>query len=146
MDHAELHPRNNLNLCIMGGMVELLSMAFGYPDGSVRRNALQIITSACANNLQVQEYAMRSGAMNLVESFCNEQDLKTKEAIFSALSSVIKADNFTGKLRFIKEFDGLEFLSSLLCDELASESIRLYRRVLVLLNDLVNNDDNIDAS
>jgi len=72
--------------------------------------------------------------------------LKNKEAIFSALSSVIKADNFAGKLRFIKEFDGLEFLSSLLCDELASESNRLYRRVLVLMNDLVNNDDGIDSS
>jgi len=81
--------------------------------------------------------------MNLVESFCNEQSLKNKESIFSALSSVIKADNFAGKLRFIKDFDGLEFLSSLLCDELASESIRLYRRVLVLLNDLVINDDGI---
>jgi len=42
--------------------------------------------------------------MNLVESFCNEKTLKNKEAIFSALSSVIKADNFNGKLRFIKEF------------------------------------------
>merc|ERR1712159_745615 len=64
-DHVELHPRNNLNLCIMGGMIELLALAFGYPNESVRRNAMQIVTSACANNLQVQEYAMRSGAVNL---------------------------------------------------------------------------------
>jgi len=53
MDHVELHPRNNLNLCLMGGMIELLALSFGYPDESVRKNALQIITSACANNLQV---------------------------------------------------------------------------------------------
>lgn len=146
MDHVELHPRNNLNLCIMGGMIEILALAFGYPDELVRRNALQIITTASANNLQVQEYAMRSGAMNLVESFCNEKNLKNLEAIFSALSAVIKSDNFTGKLKFIKDFNGLEFLESLLCDELAADSIRLYRRVLILINDLVINDDMIDTS
>jgi len=84
--------------------------------------------------------------MNLIHSFTKEKNLKNQEAIFSALSSVIKADNFAGKLRFIKEFDGLNFLASLLCDELLSDSLRLYRRVLVLLNDLVNNDSDIDPS
>jgi len=146
MDHVELHPRNNLNLCIMGGMFEMLALSFSYPDAEVRRNALQIITTASSNNLQVQEYANRSGALNLVESFCNEKNIKNKEAIFSALSAIIKADNFAAKLKFIKEFNGLEFLASLLCDELAQESIRLYRRVLVLVNDLVINDDMIDAT
>jgi len=40
---------------------------------------------------------MRSGAMNLVELFENEKNIKTKEAIFSALSSVIKSKNFEAK-------------------------------------------------
>lgn len=146
VDNVELHERNNLNLCIMGGMFEVLAIAFSYPDEEVRRNALTIVSTACQNHLQVQEYANRLGAINLVEQFCNEKNIKNKEAIFSALSAVIKQDNFTAKTKFIKEFNGLEFLGSLLCDELASESIRLYRRVLVLINDLINNDDQIDSS
>jgi len=51
LDHVELHERNNLNLCIMGGMFEVLAIAFSYPNEEVRRNALSIITSACQNNL-----------------------------------------------------------------------------------------------
>lgn len=40
MDLVELHPRNNINLCIMGGMYELLSLGFSYPHEGVRRIAL----------------------------------------------------------------------------------------------------------
>jgi hypothetical protein len=29
-DLAELHERNNLNLCLMGGMTELLSLIFSH--------------------------------------------------------------------------------------------------------------------
>lgn len=146
IDLVELHPRNNLNLCIMGGMFELLSLGFSYPNDGVQRMALQIIASACSNNLPVQEFAAKSGAMNLIEKFCNEKNIKNKEATFSALSSFIRADNFQGKVKFIKEFNGLEFLASLLCDELANESIRLYRKVILLINDLILNDDGIDTN
>jgi hypothetical protein len=67
VDNVELHERNNLNLCIMGGMFEVLAIAFSYPDEEVRRNALTIVSTACQNHLQVQEYANRLGAINLVE-------------------------------------------------------------------------------
>jgi len=40
IDLVELHPRNNLNLCIMGGMFELLSLGFSYPNDGVQRMAL----------------------------------------------------------------------------------------------------------
>jgi len=66
-----------------------------------------------------------------------------KEAVFSALSSFIRGMNFDGKRRFITEFDGLSFISSLLTDETATASLRLYKKVLVLIQDLVVNDDNI---
>jgi hypothetical protein len=52
-DLTELHARNNLNLCIMGGMVELLSIGIGYPNDEVKRVALYLISSVCSNNLQV---------------------------------------------------------------------------------------------
>jgi len=66
-----------------------------------------------------------------------------KEAVFSALSSFIRGMNFEGKRRFITEFDGLTFISSLLTDEIATASLRLYKKVLILIQDLVVNDDNI---
>jgi len=36
LDVVEMHPRNNLNLCLMGGMTELLSLALGHPSNNVR--------------------------------------------------------------------------------------------------------------
>lgn len=51
MELAELHPRNNLNMCIYGGMIEILSLGLSYPNDEVRRSALQLITSASSNNL-----------------------------------------------------------------------------------------------
>ena len=53
LDLVELHERNNLNMCIYGGMIELLSLGLSYPNDEVRRSALQLITSANTNNLQV---------------------------------------------------------------------------------------------
>ena len=51
--------------------------------------------------------------------------------------------NFPAKRRFITEFDGLAFLASLLNDEIATSSTRLYKKLLILINDLVVNDDMI---
>jgi len=66
--------------------------------------------------------------------------------VFGALSSFIRAENFDGKRRFIKEFKGLDFLSSLLSDQVMESSLRLYKKVLILAEDLVANDDFIDKS
>jgi len=66
-DLVELHPRNNLNLCLMGGMIEVLCIIFSHPDDEVRRAACRIFSSVVANNPEVQEFASKAGAMNLVE-------------------------------------------------------------------------------
>jgi hypothetical protein len=29
---VELHPRNNLNLCLSGGMIEIISLIFSHPN------------------------------------------------------------------------------------------------------------------
>jgi hypothetical protein len=34
---VELHPRNNLNLCLSGGMTEILALIFSHPDKEVRK-------------------------------------------------------------------------------------------------------------
>lgn len=72
--------------------------------------------------------------------------MKNKEAVFGALSSLLRAEGFEGKRRFIAGFDGLEFLESLMKDEVAENSLRLYNKVLLLLDDLVTNDDTIFKS
>ena len=68
-DLAELHPRNNLNFCLMGGMVELFSLIFSHPDALVRKQSCHLLTSIMTNNRQVQEFASKSGAINLVSQF-----------------------------------------------------------------------------
>ena len=63
-----------------------------------------------------------------------------KEALFGSLSSFLKAENFESKRLFIRDYDGLAFLSRLVCETL---TLKLQKRVLQLLNDLLMNDDSI---
>ena len=116
MDLAELHPRNNLNLCLMGGMTELLSIIFSHESDQVRQTACSLLTSIMSNNRQVQEFASKSGAINLVSQFERETSPASKSSVFSCLTSWLKADNFEGKRRFISEQDGLDFLARLVCE------------------------------
>lgn len=142
---AELHPRNNLNLCLMGGMTELLSLIYSHESAQVRKATCHLLTSIMSNNRQVQEFASKSGAINLVSRFNQEDTVQLKDAIFGSLASWIKADNFEGKRRFINDQQGLEFLSSLVCNASVNEAftMRLKKKVLNLINDLVINDDGI---
>ena len=57
----------------------------------------------------------------------------------------MKADNFEGKRRFINDEQGLQFLSSLVCDASVNQTfnIRLKKKVVNLIHDLVLNDDGI---
>jgi len=81
--------------------------------------------------------------MNLIEQFKAETEIKGKEAVFSSLASFVKGMNFPSKRKFVKEFDGLMFIAELLNDETATLSYRLYKKVLILMNDLVVNDEMI---
>ena len=144
-DLAELHARNNLNLCLQGGMTELLSLIYSHESAVVHKTSCHLLTSIMTNNRQVQEFASKSGALNLVGQFEREQSLQTKDAIFGSLSAWIKADNFEGKRRFINDKNGLDFLKRLVCDPEVNQTfnIRLKKRVMNLINDLVTNDDGI---
>lgn len=81
--------------------------------------------------------------MNLINQFHKEESMRNREAVFGALSSFIRSENFDGKRRFILQFNGLDFLSSLLTDETANVSLKLYKKILLLINDLITNDDDI---
>ena len=65
--------------------------------------------------------------------------------MFGSLAAWIKADNFEGKRRFINEQQGLEFLSRLICDASVNQAftMRLRKKIMILINDLVINDDGI---
>jgi len=63
----------------------------------------------------------------------------------SALSNYIKGNNFNAKRKFISENNGLEFLTALICDAHNNKSLRLLKKGLILMYDLVLNDDNIFA-
>ena len=97
------------------------------------------------NNRQVQEFASKSGAINLVGQFSREQTLQVKDAVFGSLAAWMKADNFEGKRRFINDEQGLQFLSSLVCDASVNQTfnIRLKKKIVNLIHDLVLNDDGI---
>jgi len=93
----------------------------------------------------VQEFASKSGAINLVGQFDREENIAVKNAVFSCLTAWLKADNFEGKRRFLSEQQGLEFLTRLVL-EAASEAnynAKLRMNIHRLLHDLVLNDDGI---
>lgn len=50
---VELHPRNNLNLCLSGGMQEVLALILSHPDATVRKQACRIFSAVNSNNSAV---------------------------------------------------------------------------------------------
>jgi len=145
MDLAELHQRNNLNLCLMGGMSCLLSLIFTHEAEEVRRTACSLVTSIVTNNRQVQEFAGKSGIINLVGQFDREQNIAVKNSVFSCLTAWLKADNFEGKRRFISSMQGLDFLNRLVAEAAADANYnaRLKLNIHRLVQDLLLNDDGI---
>jgi len=65
MDLVELHSRNNLNLCLMGGMTEVLCLMISHENDAVRKAACRIFSTVVSNNPDVQDFAAKSGAINL---------------------------------------------------------------------------------
>ena len=61
----------------------------------------------------------------------------------SALSNYIKGNNFDAKRKFISENGGLEFMTAMICDAHNNKSLRLAKKGIILMYDLVLNDDNI---
>jgi hypothetical protein len=77
----------------------------------------------------------------LMHKFVEEQDHKNKEAVLGALSSFLRAENFNSKRQFIGQNGGLQFLAVMLLNK--DFTPRLHKKVLILMNDLVINDENI---
>ena len=129
----------------MGGLTELLSLIFSHESDEVRGAACSLVTSIMTNNRQVQEFASKSGIINLVGQFDLENNISVKNKVFSCLTAWLKADNFEGKRRFLTEFQGLEFLARLVTQAAmdANFNPRLKVNIHRLVHDLVLNDDGI---
>jgi len=107
-DLVELHPRNNLNLCLMGGMTEVLCLVFSHENDAVRKAACRVFSSVVSNNPDVQDFAAKSGAMNLAGQLERETTPQMREAVLGCLSAFLKAANFPGKRAYISQCNGLE--------------------------------------
>ncbi len=66
LDLIEIHPRNNLNLCLCGGMETIMKIILNDPNSEVRRSACGILSSAVQNNSEVQKIVKALGVMNLM--------------------------------------------------------------------------------
>ena len=73
--------------------------------------------------------------------FVEDKDHKNKEAILGALSSFLRAENFNSKREFVGKMGGLQFLAVLINNK--EFSVRLHKKVLILMHDLIINDENI---
>lgn len=103
--------------------------------------ACHLFQQVTQNNLELQEWANRLGCLSLMQQFVKEEDMRNKEAIMGCISSFIRSENFDGKREFIGKMGGLQFLAANLHEK--ANSIRLLKKILILMYDLVLNDDTI---
>lgn len=82
----------------------------------------------------------------MVVQLQREQSIANKESVLGCLRAFMSATNFAGKRAFVEQYKGIDLLAQLICADPQSEvkkAVRLQKKVLFLLNDLVVNDDNI---
>ena len=82
-----------------------------------------MLSSVVGNNEKVQEFATKLGAVNLAAQLEREKTPMMREAILSALSSFLKAQNFPGKRQYIIELAGLDQLITWTCDSGEQETV-----------------------
>mmetsp|Transcript_17569 Transcript_17569/g.29656 ORF Transcript_17569/g.29656 Transcript_17569/m.29656 type:complete len:183 (-) Transcript_17569:764-1312(-) len=102
MELAELHERNNLNLALCGGLQTVLSFVLTHPDPEVRVISCHLFSACVQNNPELQQFALKMGALKLMTKFVQEVEMRNKEAVLGALSSFLRAENFNSKREFIK--------------------------------------------
>ena len=98
---VELNNANNLSLANMGGIQALLELIVAHKEDSVRKSACQLFSSVTANNDKVQNFATKSGAVNLAGQLDREKTPVMREAVLGALSAFVRSENFEGKRQYI---------------------------------------------
>ena len=136
----------------MGGLQALLEIMVAHEDDGVRKNAGQVFNAVTGNNLKVQTFAAKTGAINLAAQLDREQTPAMREVMIGSLSAFMKAENFPGKRQYILHQRGLEQLGewiSLSGPEKekkigkAAQARKITIKFRQLLYDLLSNDDSI---
>ena len=148
-------PSNTLILCRMGGVSALLSLLCTSKCLDVKLRAVRLFAMITRNNKKVQQYAARSGAINLAVLLERETEPKMIELLLAAMNSFITADNFDAKRQYILDMDGLDQLSRWIAvdgeeaqklhyKKASKNVVRSMRlKLLQILNDLLLNDSSI---
>lgn len=85
------------------------------------------------------EFARRYGALDLIHQFNRETNVLNREALLGAISAYLRGKNMNAKREFLKDYNGISFLMTILYD-INKLSVRLQKKVLFLIYDLVIND------
>ena len=109
LELIEIHVRNSLNLCLCGGMQTIIDIIFNKPHEEVRREACGVFSFSNQNNVEVQTFTAKMGALNLTHQYVRETNIKNREAVIGALSSFLRGINTDGKRTFLSEYGGLGF-------------------------------------
>mmetsp|Transcript_44116 Transcript_44116/g.50993 ORF Transcript_44116/g.50993 Transcript_44116/m.50993 type:complete len:378 (+) Transcript_44116:31-1164(+) len=133
---------NATDLHKIGGFSVLIDTALYSSYDEVRNQAYTVFASCCQNNTWLQLIATELGAPLIMNSIIKEESMKNKESAVTALSSYLRGENLKGKRRFI-DWEGVEFLLSIIKDKEKYSSLRLQSKVFFLLQDLIYYDDKL---
>lgn len=125
------------NLVKVGGLAHLVKCMIGSTYPEVRKKCAAIFTSAVQQNPEVQKAAQDVDALSgILGRIQCETDLLLKEQYVSALSSLVRG----GVTSIIQEFldkEGLQLILNLLSSR---ESLRIVKKITLLLSDLFYQD------
>eukprot|EP01017_Pseudomicrothorax_dubius_P011058 TRINITY_DN14069_c0_g1_i2.p1 TRINITY_DN14069_c0_g1~~TRINITY_DN14069_c0_g1_i2.p1 ORF type:complete len:259 (+),score=45.87 TRINITY_DN14069_c0_g1_i2:113-889(+) len=138
-------PDNAKDFCLIGGLIPLIRiMLEGSLYDSVRELALRVFTSIAQNNMQVQQFSLMNGAMNLLSVVANTTLAKpVQEAAVSAISSLFRGENLAGIRSFI-EADGIELVLHVVRNESGAYTLRSRTKAMNFIKGLLSQDDNLD--
>lgn len=67
LELVEMNPRNNINLCLSGGLQVLFNIILTNENGEIKRGACSIASSCLQNNIEVQKVALKLGVFRFME-------------------------------------------------------------------------------
>jgi len=100
---------NNKNLCLIGGFDFLFETSFKTKDPKILQKCAILIAECAQNNVWIQNFSLNLHPLRFMNFVLNNEEMKSKEASLSALSSLVRGLNMDIKRKFI-DVDGVEFL------------------------------------
>ncbi|CAD8103834.1 unnamed protein product [Paramecium sonneborni] len=124
------------DFCKLGGLRLMFNYFQTTKFDSIKLSTLKIIQNCNQNNAFVQEYCGENNYLQLLLQIEKINNLKVKEQLISALSSIIRGECLKNKRRFI-DMNGLQILLNHL------DSNRCIEKIANLFRDLLYYDDQL---